>query len=407
MKHDQNQMLVSYCLKTLLDHAEFFINMEKLMLLQVNEALEDPCAKSINEVDEQFQTPVPRPKPFYLFCDKGYKPKLEEDLCPKPSGASSLSDIPVIIVNKQCLYAACDNFDQFTDKLKEFIGGHRGDDVDFTDDLVYEHFNPVKYTDSQQLSEVKLESSILQVLQEEMPRIQTDEEIPNKCRGCELPWCSCRSDKESLKDPLPGHGSSASPENSKKTTISERSINLNVSSQLKSSTAGPSANMNHLEHAREPKLKKYMRYTEPKKCACALSTKNHLGEHLPAYMRNMSRYDAVKLPNYETCSDITLKKLVQLANPQKTPSPIVELSLKTKDVYTQCSDKKIDLLCTCFKHTNLDSCEPVRNKDQFILENVSPSYMKTRLGSFAVDRAHSLRQLIQDAPELKEMFYKK
>lgn len=187
-------MYVSYCLKMLPEYADFFINMEKLMLLQVDEALANPNAESIIAVEEnRARTPVPQAKPFYLFCDTGYKAKLDQELCPKPNGTSSSAQLlPAVIINKRYMYAACDNFEQFTNKVKQYI---RGYDPEIKDDLIYEHFVPVKYTLSQQLKEIKLESSLLQVLQQEM----SNSDVGNDS-ACGVPYCFCASLQDDKKN---------------------------------------------------------------------------------------------------------------------------------------------------------------------------------------------------------------
>lgn len=393
------QLYVSYCLNTLPEHADFFINMEKLMLLQLNETLENPSAESIFEVEEPtFHEPVARPHPFYLFCDKGYKPdldrRLDENLCPKHC-TSSASQIPVVIVNKRCIYAACDNFDVFTNKIKEYIHGKRGDDIDFEDDHIYTYDIPVKCTSSQEIMELKLESSLLQILQTERPNLN---KVSVECCPCKIPYCFCSPmDAESFTDTI------------------HKDIDKLPSLQSISSGKKVETRSVELEHEREPKWESYMKFIEPKKCKCARAAKKHLTEHLPAYMRNMSVYEAPELPNYEPCSMAALKKLVKKVRCRKTPpSKPPKVESKTKDVSTQYSDQEFDDLCTCFSddevkkliHNLLHGSDTKNNGDplQIVGGNLSPTYLQNKTPSFATQRAYSLRNLLEDAPDLEEIF---
>ncbi|VVC92779.1 unnamed protein product [Leptidea sinapis] len=182
------QEFIEYSLNTLPEHAEFFINIEKLMLLQLGEAMDDPSVESIFVPEEMLdQDPVARPHPFYVFCDKGFKPKLDQDLCPKHC-TSSASQLPVVVVNQKFIYTACDNLELFIDKIKKFIEGKRGKEDDFVDHHDYTHDIQVEYSQSQQLDELKLESSIMQILQNEFPNSR---EFPLECCFCKIPYCLC------------------------------------------------------------------------------------------------------------------------------------------------------------------------------------------------------------------------
>ncbi|KAJ8717406.1 hypothetical protein PYW08_005805 [Mythimna loreyi] len=385
------QRFVLYCLQMLPDHAEFFINMEKLMLLQLNETLEDPEASSIIEEErELFHTPVPQIKPFYLFCDRSYKAPVQEDLCPKRSGISTPSDLPAIIVNKRCLYAACDNFEQFRNKIREFLHGNRGDDADFEDDNVYEHFVPVKYGSSQKLKELKLESSLLQILQQELGNMEIDEDkAPVMCDSCGLPWCvpcpvTCQP---AVAVAVLG--------NEKIDEASHDKIHL-VGRNVK------------LDHEREPKWNSYLRHIEPKMCSCAKTAKKHLSVNLPVYMRRMS-YGAPEIPGYEICSIEELKKLVK-ATRRPVISP-VQFPAKTKDMGTQCVDEEYDTLCTCFADRDLSRFSidlktlSLAHTDTY-RDSVSSSYLTKMTDSFAMSRAQSLRNLIE-LTEIKEILSRK
>lgn len=393
------QIFVLFCLNTLPEHADFFIDMEKLMLLQLNEAIENPSADSIIMIEgNQFHTPVPKPHPFYLFCDKGYKPDVEQGLCPKHC-TSSASQMPVIVVNKRCIYAACDNFEKFTDKVTQFVHGRRGDDADFVDERDYKHDIPVKLTSSRQLLELKLESSLLQVLQEELPNVK---EVPIECCVCKIPYCFCS----------PLHASKMSLK-LRKETIKEPSLQ-SISSGNKIETRSV-----ELEHEREPKWESYMKYVEPKKCRCSKTAKKHLEEHLPPYMRIMSTFDSPEIPNYEICDVGTLKKLVKkaLGKPPPAPPP-PKVPSKVHDVGTQYSDQEIDFLCNCFSDDEvdklfrelMDGTRALKETDdhfKIVGDDVSPSYLSRRTSSFATDCAYSLRNLLNNSPQVKELFKKK
>lgn len=393
------QIFVSFCLNTLPEHADFFIDMEKLMLLQLNDAIENPSADSIFVAEEdQFHTPVAKPHPFYLFCDKGYKPEVDQSLCPKHC-TSSASQMPVIIVNKRCIYAACDNFEKFTDKVTQFVHGRRGDDADFFDEHEYKYDIPIKMTDSQQLLELKLESSLLQVLQKELPNVK---QVPIECCICKIPHCFC--------SPLHASKMSLNPQKETKKEPSLQSISSGNKIETRSV---------ELEHEREPKWESYMKYVASKKCKCSKTAKKHLEEHLPPYMRNMSMFDSPDIPNYEMCDLGTLKKLVKKAQGKRphTPPPPKAPS-KTHEVGTQYSDQEFDFLCNCFSDDEVEklfrelmqgskSLKETDTHFKIIGEDVSPSYLSRRASSFATERAYSLRNLLDSSPELEELFMKK
>ncbi|KOB78610.1 Uncharacterized protein OBRU01_01517, partial [Operophtera brumata] len=362
------QLFVAFCLNTLPDHADFFIDMEKLMMLQLSEAIENPSAESIFEVDdEKFHTPVAKPHPFYLFCDKDYKPEIDQSLCPTHC-TSSASQLPVIVVNKQLIYGVCDKFEKFTDKVAQFIHGRRGDDSDFDDHHEYNRDVPVQFSSSQQRLELKLESSMLNVLQNELPNVK---EVPVECCVCKIPYCFCS----------PLHAS-------------QMSLNLPQETRKQPSVHSiPSGNKIEtrnveLEHEREPKWESYMKYVKSKRCKCSKTAKKHLEEHLPAYMRNMSVFDSPDLPNYEMCDLGALKKLVKKAQGKRphTPPPS-KVPSNTHEVGTQYSDQQLDILCTCLSDDQLykflkelgEGSEPLNETNEqtfkIIGGDVSPSYL--------------------------------
>ncbi|XP_026763260.2 uncharacterized protein LOC113521804 [Galleria mellonella] len=391
------QLFVVYCLNTLPEHADFFIDMEKLMLLQLNEALENPSAESIfvSEQDESRHTPVPRPHPFFLFCDKGYKPRLEQNLCPKHC-TSSASQLPVIVVNKRCIYAACDNFDMFTDKIKQYIHGQRGDDEDLADNYVYEHAVPVKFTSSKQLLELKLESSLFQIIQNELSNVN---DVPLNCCICNVPYCFCNP-LEATQIPSNSH------------IETKMTPATSISSGIKIETASV-----ELAHEREPKWESFMNYMDSKKCKCSKKAKRHLKEHLPVYMRKMSTFDSPDLPNYEKCSLATLKKLVKRAqgksSPPLKPEPI---EIRTKDASTQYTEPSFDYLCNCFSDFEIKKLlheivkgsqmfdSDTRNKFAIVDGSITPSHLTKNASSFATERAYSLKNLIDESPQLVEIF---
>ncbi|XP_059059656.1 uncharacterized protein LOC131852923 [Achroia grisella] len=391
------QLFVAFCLNTLPEHAEFFMNMEKLMLLQLTEVLENPSVESIFmvEQDEMQQTPVPRPHPFYLFCDKGYKPKLEQNLCPKRC-TSSASQLPVIVINKRCIYSACDNFAMFTDKVKQYIQGRGGDDEDFIDDYVYEHAIPFKFTSSQQLLDLKLESSIFQILQNELPNINN---VPLDCCICKIPYCFCNPLQAKMM-----------PSITRIETDNEPTVCISSGNKIETVSI-------ELKHEREPKWESFMNYIESKKCTCSKKAKKHLKEHVPIYMRKMSCFDSPDLPNYETCSLTTLKRLVTKA--QGIPSPLPQsksLEKKTKDTSTQYTEPNFDYLCNCFSeievkklfHDILKGSQMFHiegeNKFEVVDGSVTPSHLTKNASTFALDRAYSLKKLIDDSPQIEEIF---
>lgn len=391
------QVFVSYCLSTLPDHAEFFINMEKLMLIQLSHVLEKPTAESIIEIEEEkFHTPIPIPQPFYLFCDRGVKTDVDEKLCPKRA-ASSASQMPVIVINKRCMYAACDNFEEFNTKIKQYIHGARGDDADFEDNAIYPLYVPVKYTSSTQLLDLKLESSLLQVLQQELPNIRS---LPVKpdfhdfsclCAPCYIPYIDGR---ESPLQTL------SSKDSAKKPVRISRSVEL--------------------IHERQPKWESYFNYVEAKKCMCTKKAMKHLSANLPPYMQKTSKYDQAEIPKYEMCSVAELKMLVKAARNESTPPPSVAPGpSKTKNVGTQFEDIELAILCSCFNDIEIDkifseltinptgAVSPISTNDEFKVVDSTSSYLDKRESSFITDRILSLRNIVEDMPDLTEIFNKK
>uniref|UniRef100_A0A2A4JTR6 Uncharacterized protein n=1 Tax=Heliothis virescens TaxID=7102 RepID=A0A2A4JTR6_HELVI len=392
------QTFVSYCLSSLPEHADFFINMEKLMLLQLDEALHNPCAESIFKCEDAYKEPTPEPHPFYLFCDKRYNPdgpRLNKDLCPARR-TSSASIMPVIVVNKRCLYAACDNFQQFSNKVKLYIHGERGDANDFRDDHIYERDVPVRYSSLEQLKELKLESSLLRVLQQEFPNLG---EANILCGICKTPSCFC-TDTDISK---PTVDSSEPP---KTEPVSHKPTEHHVSKGV-----------TDLENRLEPKWESYLKFIEPRKCLCIKTTKKHLTDHLPAYMRQTT-FSPPFLPDYEICSLATLRRMVKEARGTAvTPPPEVKVS-KTRDVATQWYDVEFENLCTCLSEDELQLL--MENRTAAGSKIYHPSMVTANLdvvscpapssllaaqdASFAMDRVQSLRALIQDEPELEEIF---
>lgn len=394
------QLFVSYCLSLLPEQAEFFINMEKLMLLQLNETLENPRAESIIVIDEEhYEGPLPNPNPFYLFCDQSMKHKvpINKDLCPDRC-TSSPSQMPAIIIDNRCIYAACDNFKQFSNKIKCYIHGERGDVADFLDDHRYEHDVPVKYTSSQQLLELKLESSLLQVLQQEIPNIK---EVPVECDVCKIPYCFCTCRQVSRSSVATGE------KTIKQQTSSHK---MSVNRKIKSRDA-------ELKHVREPTWDSYIKHVEPRKCSCLKTTKKHLVEHLPVYMRSMSVYDEAELPNYEICSLTNLKDMVRQARGCITPPLPIESPSKHRDAATQCSDQNFDFLCTCFSDdevvrlfknliTSSKMFDPTITNRQFQIvdETLSRTSIDVQECSHSTDEALSLTDFFDCTSEMKEIF---
>lgn len=408
------QMFVSYSLRTLPEQADFFMNIEKLMLLQLSKVLEDPKSTSIIIMDEEgFDTPTPKPHPFYLFCDKGYKPKIDQDLCPKHC-TSSASQLPVLVIDKRCIYSACDNFGQFTDKIQDYVNGNHNNGIDLQDYHDYSRDVPVKYTASQRLKELKLESSLFQVLQKEVINPRS---VPIECCGCKIPHCfDC---DRSL---------TISPQSS----IESKQINISgISQQTPSDNKEPpspasiksgnkiSTREDELKHEREPKLQSYSRYIESKKCGCAKMAKKPLLAHLPAYMRKMSAYGTPELLNYEKCSVSSLRSLVKKARGNKTPPPTPIVLSETKEMSTQYSDQEFDYICACLSHESVKYfCDNYKNwkkksdstslDDQFRLVggSLSPTFLINANEDFVTDRALSLKRLIDQSTAIKDIFEK-
>ncbi|XP_060805720.1 uncharacterized protein LOC132902882 [Amyelois transitella] len=397
------QLFVSYSLKELPEYADFFINTEKLLLMQFNEIVESPVeCGNIFECEKQssFHTPIPQPHPYFLFCDKSYKPNIDQNLCPKHC-TSSASQLPVIVVNKRCIYAACDTFEMFTDKVIRYMHGKRGDDSDFADYRDYRYSVPVKCTQSDQIHELKLESSLLQLLQNEWTNVR---KLSLECCKCKIPYCFCsRLDASPL------------PNNPEPSTVSSQT--------LKSLPSGNKIVLRsvELEHERQPKWESFMEYVKSKKCKCSKMAKKHLQEHLPPYMRQMSIYEAPDLPNYEICDLDTLRKLVKRAQGKRTPPPEPEKpEPRTRDVETQYSDLNLEYLCTCLSDEEADNflqtfiresklfdSNLTKTRCKVVSASLTPSYLGQETPSFATRRAYSLKDLLDESPKLEEIFRKK
>ncbi|XP_021206654.2 uncharacterized protein LOC110386007 [Bombyx mori] len=393
------QLFVSYCLNTLPEHAEFFTNMEKLMMIQLNEAVEQPSVESIFQNDDhEFRTPIPKPHPFILCSEKGYKPKIDQNLCPKHC-TSSASQLPVVVINKRYMYAACDNFEKLSSKIENYIHNDPVDRTDSEDDHVYSYDVPIKYNLSQQLLELKLESSLLQILQQEIPNLRN---VPIECCVCKTPYCFC--------DPL--HASKMSID--LKENVEEISKPLTIIS----SGNKVESRTEILQYERGPKLESYFKYVEPKRCTCPKTAKKHLKENLPAYMKNTSSYQPPDLPNYEVSPMSTIRRLVMKRRAKNAPQPAIEkVESKTHDVGTQYTDEEFDFLCTCFSEDNSEEILRHLNKgcfkesEQIKVEmndgrTMSPTFLNKSADSFATARALSLRNLLHNTTQLEEIFRK-
>lgn len=335
------QRLISYCLHLLPEHAEFFINIEKLMLLQLEDALVCPCVPSIIIKDvESVHNPTPRPHPFYLLGDKNNKPNINQNLCPKHCTSSS-SQLPVIVINKRCIYSACDNFEQLADKLKDFGYDRFCDDIQ--DNYDYRHQLPVKYTLSQQLLELQLESSLFQLLQQE---IENARDVSIECAECNKPFCFCSlSSLKSTDLPIQAEYDPATKEGVAEPPLTTKPIQpekLTLTDEDK------------VKFGREPKIQSYARFIKSKKCDCTKVAKKHLLENLPVYMRTKSIYDAPELLSYEVCTLVQLKNLVSTAL-GTMPKRQVKSTELNKEMGTQTSDYEFESLCICFSDDSIES----------------------------------------------------
>lgn len=392
------QEFVLYALRTFPEHAEFFLNMEKLMMLQLNDALEDPKAPSIfiSEKAEP-EPPKQQEKPWVLVRDLHSMPEIKEDLLPKPTSSQSHSSLmPVVVINNRCIYAACDNFECFTSKIKDYLYRNLSAD-DVVDDHDYDLSIPAKYKPSQELLELQLESSLMRIIQSEAENI---DKVTVTCCDCALPYCFCSPGNRQVI-----HMEDVEPETK---SVESPSSGVKIGKSLE------------LIHEREPKWESYMNFVKPK-CACPATAKKHLNEHLPVYMRKMSKYAAPEIPNYEPTTVASLRRLVKRAKGKQTPpaTPQVVEEPKVRDVAVQCDDVEYDNLCECFAETQLKSiclelfeaskteiaelalqthCEVVGRRSQ--------DYLAQDVSHFTRDRACSLKTIIEKEPELKQIFQK-
>ncbi|KAH9635847.1 hypothetical protein HF086_002407 [Spodoptera exigua] len=387
------QMFVSYCLSLLPNQADFFIDLEKIMLLHLDEVLENPKAESIFEGEvEHHEFPTPNPHPYYLCCDKRFTTKelpIRKELCPKHC-TSSASNIPVVVINKRLIYAACDNFQQFTNKVKDYLHGHRGDDIDFEDRHDYTQDVPVTYTKSQQLLELKLESSFLQILQQEYENVR---EVPVVCEYCKSPYCFCTQN----------YGEK----------IKLTQIPVKPKPPARISQAKPNTYIDVKTNF--PADKYYESYVKPKRCQCGKMAKKHLQQLLPAYMRSKS-IDEASLPDYEPCPLHMIKKMARDARGRNSGLPVERKHSKSRDMATQYEDEEFKLLCECLSaeafrslwddrtvtgsklyHTSITA-----SQFQFI-NPFSSSTESNWNGSCTKDEAHASKDW-PDSPDIEELF---
>lgn len=389
------QEFVLYALRMFPDNAEFFLNMEKLMMIQLNEALEDPRAPSIFIPEpEEPASPKEPIKPWVVVRDLNFTPEIKEELVPKPS-TSHRSLMPVVVINDRCIYAACDNLECFTDKIKDYLC-RRLSETDVEDDHNYDLAIPAKYKASQELLELQLESSLMNILQSEKANIK---DAMVKCCECNLPFCFC-----SLTS---------------RKTIKIDSEQPHVNDEASTSKPKPAPRSLELLHERGPKWESYMDFVKPH-CACPTTAKKHLNEHLPVYMRNMSRYAAPELPNYEPTTVASLRNAIKNVRGKKTPPPTPKLEEpKTRDFGVQCDDPEYENLCECYAETEvksiyLDLLEATKAHDRELARQThcevvgrrSQDYLAQDINRFARDRACSLKAIVEQEPELKKIFQK-
>lgn len=399
IKHFQE--FIAYSLKMVPEQAEFFLNVEKLLLLHLSTAVDNPSVESLFEpVNEGFHTTESEPRPFYLFCDEDFKPQIDKGMCPKSCNSNSSVDncqLPVIVINKKCIYAACSNLEKFADTIEQFVKSQRETEPDLNDNHDYTYNIPIKYTPSQELLELKGQSSLMQILQKDKPNTKG---VPTECLcPCKLPYCFSKQARAST--------SVANEQRLKEQLLSPilTENNLELSKEIE------------LTHVREPKWESYFEFLEPKPCKCAKVAKKGLQEHLPPYMRIMSAFAYPELPYYEKCSLTTLRKLVRKARSKVTPTVVANLSVsKTKNIGTQYSDQEFEYLCTCFDDKQAiiilnKLLEDVvmltkTEKEHYIEKSLSRSYLH-RVESFVNDRVISLKNLLNECPELVELFNKR
>ncbi|GBP27296.1 hypothetical protein EVAR_77310_1 [Eumeta japonica] len=380
------QEFVAYSLHNLPEYGEFFINAEKLMLLHMNSAIEDPNTESIFEedVEEESTTSAPAPEPFVVFGDLKtdiFKKEIQKKLCPDRCFCPLL---PVLMINKRCIYAGCDNFQVFRDKIKAFIDGKRGDDNDFANEKITVD---AERQPSKDVYKSTVESSMTRLLKKEQ---QSDKPICCKCL-CRLDVCFCS----------PPH-------------LSDISLPLYRQDPPPSLVRIPSGNKITTEearthHRREPTLEKFVKSVVPNKCDCANRLRKGLKEHMPPYMIKTSKYQSLAIPSYEPCSIATLKDIVEKlrGTPPKT-SKLTPTDIKI-EAATQCQNRISCRLCSNAKTTGLrEELRAFDDLPQFkLVGEHSPTkgsdYLFEKKDTFAMKRVRSLRQLLISYPSLKSL----
>lgn len=390
------RQFVGYCLETVPEQREFFINLEKLLMLQMNDSIDNPDAESVIKAPtpSEYEPPKARSKPFVIVGDFGTKPQFDENLCPE-KGYVTPPELPVIIINNRCIYTACDNIEKFSALMTEFLRGYRGDaDDGDIDDRDHGFDVPFRDTASNQIMELNLQDSIMKILQKDIPNVTN---VPLKCCCCNMPHCFCTAleTPPELTEPQPQPPQVEEVPQKAYPSIKDRDVEL--------------------RHAREPKMESYIDYVRSKICKCPKTAKKHLREHMPLYMRSMSKYDVVTIPNYEPCDLETMKEIIRRARgkPAKVKEP--EKGIEMKSVTAQCSDLEFDYLCDCLSEDEILKLQRQLMKEKVmhdskvkcdIIKGASVSNVVRTTSSFAMQRVYSLRRLLDTAPQMRVLFSK-
>lgn len=375
------QKFVSYSLKLLPEQADFFINMEKLLLLQMSKIIDNPSRESVIEYENESLNQ----EPFVIYGD--------DCLCNKNKNNA---DMPVFLINKHCIYASCHNLEKISSKLDEFVTSNDNDDFDYSYSL------PVKCTSSTQVKELKMQSSLMQLLQNEIVNVN---EISTDCCICKVKHCFCRYHdyQETLNND----------------EINKTCTGNTVTSKTVCTYNKIKSRSIELKHEREPKLKSYTDYVTPIHCSCRGRAKKQLNDHLPPYMLTDSAYVPLDLPNYQSCSVNQLKNIVAKLYQASSTIKLTKEEAKTKDAGTQYYDDDFEKLCNCFSDEEINklyqdimkickiqdiATNKITNTDVKIKDSISSTNINENPEKFVTNRALELRNLINSSPDLQEIF---
>lgn len=250
------QLFVTYCLKLMPEHAEFFVNMENLMFLQLNESLDNSSSESILFEEKPTEIQENDKVETYLIFDNN----------------PDTLNVPMFMINKHCVCAVCGNNKDLT-KIRD-----SAEKLFEEKNFDYSCFKPVKCKSQHEIKELKLESSLMRIIKNEIKYLEC---ITNPCCHCKKKECNC-----SLR------------------FYSEAIAGVDEST-----------NYETIYRPRRSVTKQYLGEC-PKSCKCQELAKKELIERLPPYMLKVPNSEPV-LCNYEPCTPQELHHLITQSKIEK------------------------------------------------------------------------------------------